>query len=70
MNTDRPNIPMKFRVRGKCIAVLTIGSTVSLWFDSPTGDASDSQIFDLQCVSPEQAEMVANLHREVWGLDI
>lgn len=32
---------------------------VDVWFHSPSGDASDSQIFRIHCRSAEQAEIVA-----------
>lgn len=55
-------------MKGDLVATTIAGNIVSLWFSSPTGDSSDSQILDLVCLNNEQAEMVAKRHREVWGL--
>jgi hypothetical protein len=55
--------------KGDCVAVLVNYNHVQLWFSSPTGDSSDSQIRDIICTDERQAELVAKRHREVWGLD-
>lgn len=43
---------------------------VELWFDSPTGGVTDSQIFIIACESYHQAEIVAEQwarrHGMVW----
>ena len=62
--TDRPTIPMK----GSLVAAFASGSKVEMWFQSPDGDSSDSQIFALRCTSPGQAEVIAAHHRRVWAL--
>jgi len=54
--------------KGACLFVQTIGTTVELWFSSPTGDSSDSHIVHIPCLSVGQAEAVASLHKAVWGL--
>ena len=41
---------------------------VEIWFQSPTGDASDSQIFRLDCASNAQADMIAAQWRALWSL--
>jgi hypothetical protein len=41
---------------------------VEIWLQSPTGDASDSQIFRLDCASPAQADMIAAQWRALWSL--
>lgn len=56
-------------IKGDLCATVVIDNIVSLWFQSPTGDSSDSQILELVCLNNEQAEMVAKRHREVWGID-
>lgn len=56
-------------VKGDLCATVVVGNIVNLWFSSPTGDSSDSQILELVCLNNEQAEMVAKRHREVWGID-
>lgn len=35
------------------------GDVVELWFHSPSGDSSDSQIFRMHCRSESQAKLVA-----------
>jgi hypothetical protein len=55
--------------KGALCGTQVIGNIVSLWYQSPTGDSSDSQIHELVCLSNEQAQLVAQMHREVWGLD-
>jgi len=41
---------------------------VELWFQSPTGDQSDSVIFHLPCRNGAQASAIATMHREAWGI--
>lgn len=55
-------------MKGDLVATTISGNIVSLWFSSPTGDSSDSQILEIVCLTNEQAEMVAQRHREVWGI--
>jgi hypothetical protein len=62
--TVRPTIPMK----GCLVAAFASGDVVEMWFQSPTGDSSDSQIFALRCTTPEQAEVIAAVHRRVWAV--
>ena len=62
--TDRPTIPMK----GSLVAAVANGNMVEMWFQSPDGDSSDSQIFALRCTTPEQAEVIAAHHRRVWAV--
>ena len=62
--TDRPMIPMK----GALVAAFANGDMVEMWFQSPDGDSSDSQIFALRCTSPGQAEVIAAHHRRVWAV--
>lgn len=64
MTTDRPSVTMK----GSLKACLVVGDAVQLWYSSPTGDSSDSQIHTIQCLSHEQAVAVARLHRGIWGV--
>lgn len=44
------------------------GTTLELWFSSPTGDSSDSVIFKMECASHEQAADIAAMHHKVWGI--
>ena len=62
--SERPDIPMK----GTLVAAFANGNMVELWFQSPTGDQSDSVIFHLPCTSYAQAVEIAAYHREVWGI--
>ena len=62
--TVRPTIPMK----GCLVAAFASGSKVEMWFQSPDGDSSDSQIFYLRCASEGQAEIIAAVHRRVWAV--
>ena len=63
----RPIIPMKLRY-GNLTAAFATGNVVELWFQSPTGDQSDSVIFHLPCTTATQAESIAIAHRDVWGI--
>ena len=62
--TVRPTIPMK----GSLVAAFASGSVMEMWFQSPDGDSSDSQIFRLRCASEGQAEVIAAHHRRVWAV--
>ena len=62
--TVRPTIPMK----GCLVAAYASGNMVEMWFQSPDGDSSDSQIFYLRCTSEGQAEVIAAYHRRVWAV--
>ena len=73
----RPVIPMvglipsgdgPSTVPGAVTAAFSCGSMVEIWFQSPTGDASDSQIFRLDCASNAQADMIAAQWRALWSL--
>jgi len=55
-------------IKGDLVATVIVGNIVNLWFSSPTGDSSDSQIFEMVCRDNEQAEFIAKRHREMWGL--
>ena len=41
---------------------------VEMWFQSPTGDQSDSVILHLPCSNGAQASAIAAMHREIWGI--
>ena len=60
----RHRIPMK----GSLVAAVPNGNMLEMWFRSPDGDSSDSQVFALRCKSPEQAQTIATLHRRKWGV--
>lgn len=42
---------------------------VRIWFQSPTGDASDVLTRDLPCLSREQASLIAERYNQLVGLD-
>jgi hypothetical protein len=46
------------------------GEILHLWFQSPTGDQSDSQILKLVCKDYTQAKAIEHTHRYIWGLEI
>lgn len=54
----------------KPVLIEVFSNHVRVWFDSPSGDSADSQVFLIHCVSPEQAAMVAQqwaaTHQMVW----
>ena len=58
----RPTIAMKTPVGG-LTACFASGATVEFWFQSPTGDSSDSQIFVMGCTDEGQAETIAAAYR-------
>jgi hypothetical protein len=57
-------IPMK----GSVLGVTVIGNTVQVWVSSPTGDSTDSLIFNIPTTSHAHAITVGNMWRQVWGL--
>ncbi len=65
------NVRFQSEAKGNLTAAFAAGAEdnwVELWFQSPTGDQSDSVIFHLPCVSYAQAVEIAAYHREVWGI--
>lgn len=68
--SERPMITLdKGPAKGDLVATRVIGNLVELWFQSPTGDSSDSFIFMMTCKSHPQAVAIANRHNEVWGVE-
>ncbi len=69
----RPTIPMTTKY-GDLRAAFPVSNDhgenhqIELWFQSPTGDQSDSVIFHISCKSAAQAENIAAAHRAVWGI--
>ena len=67
----RPTIPMRVPA-GKVEAAFVVANDkdykVEIWCQSPTGDQSDSVIFHLPARTLEQAEFVASLWQDAWGL--
>jgi hypothetical protein len=64
-DAHRPTLTMKGMLGG----TMVVGSTLQLWFQSPTGDSSDSQIFEMRCNDERQAKAIEAHHRKVWGLE-
>jgi hypothetical protein len=63
MNT--PTVTMK----GAVIAAYAQGNSVVIWMSSPTGDSSDSFQYSLPCVNDTQAEVIAQMWKNTWGLN-
>lgn len=58
----------KIIMKGIPRSVFAQGNLVEIWVSSPTGDSSDSFIYSIPCVSPEQAQVIAKTWRDVWAL--
>ena len=58
----------KIVMKGIPKSVFAQGNLVEIWVSSPTGDSSDSFIYSIPCVSPEQAQVIAKTWRDVWAL--
>lgn len=56
------------KMKGIPKAIFAQGNLVEVWVSSPTGDSSDSYIYSIPCLSPEQAEVIAETWRSVWAL--
>jgi|TARA_Y100001951_G_C11263291_1_gene253878 hypothetical protein len=61
---SRPRIAMK----GMLIGTEVVGNYLHLWYASPDGGETDSQIFQMRCVDEAQAKFIEDQHRSVWGL--
>jgi len=67
---DKRTIMETITMKGAVVAVLTLGSTVQIWVASPTGDSSDSHIFEMPTTSESHAHVVANMWRKAWNLPV
>lgn len=56
------------KMKGIPTSVYAENSCVVVWVNSPTGDSSDSFIYNIPCLSPEQATVIAETWQSVWGL--
>ena len=65
---DKRMIMETITMKGAVVAVLTLGSTVQIWVASPTGDSSDSHIFEMPTTSDSHAHVIANMWRKAWNL--
>ncbi len=61
---ERPKIAMK----GMLVGTEVVGKYLHLWYSSPDGDSTDSQIFQMRCFNEAQAKLIEDQHRKVWGL--
>ena len=61
---NRPTITMK----GMPTAIVQVDKIVQIWVSSPTGDSSDSQVFEIICANYAQAHIVAQTWVNTWGL--
>lgn len=55
-------------MKGSLVAAYNQGNVVWLWFRSPTGDSSDSHRFQMTCHDEAQARVIAESHRNAWGI--
>ena len=55
-------------MKGSLVAAYNQGNVVWLWFRSPTGDESDSHRFQMTCHDEAQAMVIAESHRNAWGI--
>jgi len=69
LDTTTTNINTEVRLRGSLSGTEVIGDRLNLWFDSPTGDTSDSLIYTMPCRSEAEAREIETLHRQTWGLE-
>jgi hypothetical protein len=58
----------KVRMKGMLTGTEVVGNYLHLWFASPDGDSTDSQIFKMRCVDGRQAMFIEDQHRKIWGL--
>jgi hypothetical protein len=56
------------RIRGSVTAVEVLGVAVRVWIASPTGDSSDSYLYDIHCLNESQANDIAQSWCEAWDL--
>ncbi len=54
--------------KGTVAAAFAAGNTVQIWTSSPTGDSSNSQILEIQCLNNDQAEAIAQMWRATWNI--
>lgn len=55
-------------MRGTPQTLVTNGNILQIWCSSPTGDVSDSHIFDIPCLNNEQAEVLSLIWRQAFNL--
>lgn len=55
---------------GLPVAVIATGNRVQVWVQSPTGDSSDSHIFEIPCGSEIDAWRIMLAWRKAWNLEV
>ena len=55
-------------MKGAVVATYAKGKSVIVWVASPTGDSSDSFQYTIPCVNEQQAEVIAEMWRNTWGI--
>jgi hypothetical protein len=56
--------------KGTPVHVQAVRDQVEVWVSSPTGDASDSFTYTIPCLNETQAQNLANIWCETWGLPV
>jgi hypothetical protein len=54
--------------KGRMSSVYADDNFVHMWFNSPTGDSSDSQCFVMTCISNAQANEIVNYYRDTLNI--
>lgn len=52
-------------LKGLPVGVTNNRNIVTIWFSSPDGDSSDSQLFDLRCANDTQAGNIACMWSDI-----
>ena len=56
-------------LKGNVSATRVRSNLVDIWFQSPDGDSSDVQVFELRCASHTQAIDIANRYNKMFGVE-
>ena len=56
-------------MKGSLVGTHQMGEILQLWYSSPTGDESDSQIHNINCKSVQEAQDLEDEHRRRWELE-
>jgi hypothetical protein len=59
---------MSNRIKGLPRSVVQNGDRLEIWVESPTGDSSDSQILEIQCLNEAQCRNLFQAWVEMAGL--
>jgi hypothetical protein len=52
-------------MKGLPIYAVAVNKILSIWFSSPTGDSSDSYVYNITCKDESQAEKLAEAYRKI-----